>query len=168
MKHGTFLLNESHKEDVLSHFMSLSESERYYRFGRIMRDEQLEYQVAQMKWENSTYGIYSWNILVGVAHLIRESKTLAEFAISINSSFQGLGYGRMLLDMCIDLARARGIEKIEIHYLSDNEKMAALASRLPGPLKREGGDSHKLVEVKDEELDFGKMFESYNSDIVMG
>lgn len=170
MKHGAFLLNDSHKDDVINHFLSLSDEERYYRFGRIMRDEQIRHQVSHMNWENSTYGIYSWNKLVGVAHLISESKTQAEFAISIISEYQGLGYGRVLLELCIDLARARGIEQIQIQYLSDNEKMAALASKVPGTVKREGADSHKTVKVKEDSYEsffYGPMFTG-QSDIVLG
>lgn len=147
MKHGAFLLNESHKQDLINHFLSLNDEERYYRFGRIMRDEQIIHQIGQMKWENSTYGIYSWNNLVGVAHLIRETKVKAEFAISINSEYQGKGYGLKLLALCVELAQARGVETIEIQYLSDNQKMAALASKLPGKLVREGVDTHKIVPI---------------------
>ena len=50
----------------------------------------------------------------------------AEFGISIDRRFWGLGIGRALTDACIECARAAGYEQIELNVVAENETAIAL------------------------------------------
>ena len=50
----------------------------------------------------------------------------ADFGISIDRQFWGLGIGRALLDACIDCARNAGYEQVELTVVAENERAIAL------------------------------------------
>ena len=53
-------------------------------------------------------------------------KHRAEFGISVEKSFWGLGIGRELTRACIDCARAAGYAQLELEVVADNERAVAL------------------------------------------
>lgn len=50
----------------------------------------------------------------------------AEFGISVDRAFWGLGIGRALTKACIDCARAAGYVQLELEVVADNEKAVGL------------------------------------------
>lgn len=50
----------------------------------------------------------------------------AEFGISVDKAYWGLGIGRALTEACIELARAAGYVQLELEAVADNEAALAL------------------------------------------
>ncbi len=53
----------------------------------------------------------------------------AEFGISIERAYWGLGIGRALVEACIECARAAGYAQLELEVVADNERALALYQR---------------------------------------
>ena len=50
----------------------------------------------------------------------------AEFGISIDKAFWGLGIGRALMEACIECARAAGYVQLELNVVAENERALAM------------------------------------------
>ena len=50
----------------------------------------------------------------------------ANFGISIEQAFWGLGIGREMLRVCIECAKAAGYAQLELEAVADNERAIAL------------------------------------------
>ena len=50
----------------------------------------------------------------------------AEFGISIDKAFWGLGIGRALMEACIECARAAGYVQLELNVVAENERDLAM------------------------------------------
>lgn len=53
-------------------------------------------------------------------------KHRAEFGISVNKAYWGLGIGRALMEACIECARDAGFAQMELEVVAENEKALAL------------------------------------------
>ncbi len=64
----------------------------------------------------------------GVDAISRREKLLhrANFGISVDRRFWGLGIGRALLEACIECARKAGYEQLELEAVAANERAVAL------------------------------------------
>ena len=67
----------------------------------------------------------------GIDALGRREKLLhrANFGISIDRCFWGLGIGRALLEACIECARKAGYEQLELEVVTENERAVELYKR---------------------------------------
>ena len=55
-----------------------------------------------------------------------KAKHRANFGISIDRAFWGLGIGRAMLEACIECARTAGYVQLELDVVADNERALAL------------------------------------------
>ena len=53
-------------------------------------------------------------------------KHRAEFGISVDKAYWGLGIGRALLEACIECVRNAGFAQLELEVVAENEKALAL------------------------------------------
>ena len=67
-------------------------------------------------------------IMAGIACVGPKEKTRhrAEFGISVDKDFWGLGIGRALTEACIECARAAGYLQMELEVVAENEKALSL------------------------------------------
>jgi len=66
----------------------------------------------------------------GVARMIAESDNEnAEITLAVGDPWQGKGYGSMLIDYMLQIAKQRKIKKVWIKFLKDNEPMLNLTAR---------------------------------------
>jgi len=63
----------------------------------------------------------------------------AEAAFSVETSFQDRGLGSQLMGKIIQAARNRGVRRLHISCLADNQKMQAIARKHEATLKLEAG-----------------------------
>ena len=54
----------------------------------------------------------------------------ADFGISIDKAYWGLGIGRALTEACIECARAAGYEQLELEAVADNEAALSLYRKM--------------------------------------
>lgn len=57
---------------------------------------------------------------------VEKTKHRAEFGVSIDQAFWGLGIGRAMTRSCIELARAAGYAQLELDVVADNARAIAL------------------------------------------
>lgn len=69
--------------------------------------------------------------LVGIGELDRLQADLAEVAFLIREDCQGEGVGTALFLRLAELARERGITRLQAYMLAENEPMRRLVARLP-------------------------------------
>ena len=63
---------------------------------------------------------------VGCVGIKDKVKHRAEFGISVDKAYWGLGIGRALLEACIECARDAGFVQMELEVVSENKKALAL------------------------------------------
>ncbi len=132
-------------------FHALSPQSVYFRFfsavkslrhEMLARFTQIDYdrETALVALRKSPEGAEE---MLGVARVILERNGKeAEFAVLVRDSWQGKGVGAELLQRCLDIAKARGIEKVWGIVLPENRNMIALGKKLGFNVKRdpESGD----------------------------
>jgi acetyltransferase len=81
--------------------------------------------------------------LIGVARYALETGGRAcEFALVVADAWQGRGIGRLLLAKLVNVAAARGLERIYGDTLATNRAMLGLATALGFDLMRHPDESH--------------------------
>ena len=87
---------------------------------------------------------------IGVARYVTNlDKTSCEFALAVSDKWQNRGIARKLMRNLVEVARDRGLEKIEGKVLGTNSKMLELMASLNFQIINDPEDAAvKLVEVK--------------------
>ena len=68
--------------------------------------------------------------IVGTGRALRGGVDRVEFAVTIADAWQNAGLGGVLLAQILDIARERGIARVEGEVLADNDRMLHLARKL--------------------------------------
>jgi acetyltransferase len=117
---------------------SLSAEARYFRFMNTMQELSLEMLVrfTQIDYHNEMALIAvtqedNVEVQIGVARYITNpDKKSCEFALVISDEWQSRSIGRQLMSKLMEVARDRGLEKIEGQVLSNNFRMLHLMTSL--------------------------------------
>lgn len=147
----------------------LSESTRYFRFvstiselapRQLARFTQIDYDremalVVVQPSDHDTGGRGSndpapGERIVGVVrYMLNPDLTTCEFAIVVADALQGHGLGRRMMQAIIDVARAKGLERMDGYVLANNSKMLALMHALGFEDRADPEDpSMRLVSLK--------------------
>lgn len=173
-------LGERHRAKVRQHLLELTARDRYLRFGYHASDETIERYVAALDFErDQLFGIFNRHLqLIATSHVAyaeEHGRRFAEFAVSVRASARGRGYGARLFAHAVVHARNRGVHRMLIHALSENEAMLRIAQNAGARVQREGTESdawlalppdtlashvEELVIDKAAELNYGVKFES--------
>jgi acetyltransferase len=128
---------------------NLSDHARHFRFGTAMKELTREMLVrfTQIDYDRELALLVlveqgGREVEIAVARYARTSPEAADVAIVVGDAWQGKGLGRRLLVRLIDLARARGIRRLEGEMLSENLPIRNLLASLGFVFRRdpEGGD----------------------------
>jgi acyl-CoA synthetase (NDP forming)/GNAT superfamily N-acetyltransferase len=128
---------------------NLSDHARHFRFGTAMKELTREMLVrfTQIDYDRelALLGLVEQGgreVEIAVARYARTSAEAADIAIVVADAWQGKGIGRRLLVRLIELARARGIRRLEGEMLSENLPIRNLLATLGFEFRRdpEGGD----------------------------
>ncbi len=132
-------------------FARLSSRSRFQRFlsakSRLSAEE-LRYLTEVDGETHVALGAVTWNdageeVGLGVARFIRLAETpeVAEMALTVVDDAQGKGLGRVLLDLLVEAARERDVERFEVRVLAGNEAMYRLLQTLAPCEPRAEGES---------------------------
>ena len=152
-------LSSEHLPKILAHLLSLSEYDRYLRFGYTATDEHIERYVAGLNFErDEIYGIFNRNLdIVAMAHLAIMKEpgrpSIAEFGVSVKSSARGRGYGARLFERAVMHARNAKVSQIYIHALSENAPMIRIARKSGATLERDGSETEAYLSLPKRNLD---------------
>ncbi|NIC41183.1 GNAT family N-acetyltransferase [Aquabacterium sp. A08] len=140
-------LGAEHRAAMAAHLLGLGERDRYLRFGYPARDEQIRRYVEGIRFDrDEVFGIFNRRLqLIAMAHLayaVTPDRThSAEFGVSVGAHARGRGYGNQLFERAVMHARNHGVTELEIHALSENSAMLAIARKGGARIVREGGES---------------------------
>jgi RimJ/RimL family protein N-acetyltransferase len=135
------------KERLVEAFARLSETSRYRRFGtpvRSLTDEQLRY-LTEIDYDDHM----AWVALdpehdgepgVGVARYVRlpDEPEIAEAAVTVVDSHQGIGLGSILLGVLGLSAVAHGIRAFRAYVLAENQAVQELFAGLGATMHHDG------------------------------
>lgn len=126
-------LGENHRARIARHLKALDTHDRYYRFGFVANDEQIDRYVNGLNFErDEIFGIYNRNlVLIAVAHLAYAPDTganpSAEFGVSVLAQARGRHYGSRLFERAMMHSRNVGVNRLYVHVLSENAAMLKIA-----------------------------------------
>ncbi|MFG6416257.1 GNAT family N-acetyltransferase [Roseateles sp. DC23W] len=149
-------LARRHRRRIVDHLLSLSERDRYLRFGYAASDEQIRKYAQGIDFaRDEVLGIFNRRLqLVALAHLAYAQplpgpshRRMAEFGVSVLDEARGHGLGRRLFDTAALHARNRGIDTMFIHALSENRPMLRIAAAAGASVERDGGESEAWLRL---------------------
>lgn len=152
-------LGPEHRERIATHLLSLTDDDRYLRFGYVATDEHIRNYVAKLDFVNDDiFGIYNRRLeLIAMAHLAYsrdpQSANCAEFGVSVLAKARGRGYGRRLFERAVLHARNEGVELLFIHALSENVAMLKIARSAGATLERFGSETEAHLRLPPATLD---------------
>ena len=132
------------------HLKNLSTEDRYTRFCYAIRDEQIDQLILKILYNQQDHHLFTAtvdNVVVGFGHLAREGNDW-EFAVSVDSKYQGQGIANKLLGFIIPWAQIHGVHNVYMHCIAQNQKIQHLA-RKHGlrTVDRDGGEITSRVEL---------------------
>jgi GNAT superfamily N-acetyltransferase len=150
-------LGERHRSRILTHILSLDESDRYLRFGYPATDEQVQRYVSTLDFErDEVFGIFNRRLdLIAMAHLAYlpvdvaavQAPATAEFGVSVVQRARGRGFGARLFEHAVLHARNRGCDRLFIHALSENTAMLKIARNAGATVERDGPESEAWLKL---------------------
>jgi GNAT superfamily N-acetyltransferase len=127
----------------LDHLLRLDMTSRRSRFGGLVADTAMHQHVDDaFGLGNVLHGFFMDGILRGVAELRPLGGPLAleaEAAFSIEPRWQSHGVGSALLDRTLLAARNRGVRRLHMACLAENQRMLQLASKFGAELSFDFG-----------------------------
>ncbi|HVM81388.1 MAG TPA: GNAT family N-acetyltransferase [Stellaceae bacterium] len=122
------------ESDLLrGHLTRLDPEERIYRFGHAVSDERIADYCKSTDWLG-TVVLSAW--IAGTMRGAGELKVLegrwppaAELALSVERRFDGHGIGTELFRRLLVIARNRGIRRIYVVCLTENDRMRRIVSK---------------------------------------
>jgi len=125
------------------HLLRLDRESRHRRFSGAVSDEFIARHAATASELGVlVHGFFVDGILRGAAELRSLGSVFAregEAAFSIEQSWQSHGVGTVLLERTLLSARNRGIKSLQMHCLTDNQRMQQLARKFEADLKFDFG-----------------------------
>lgn len=148
-------LAQRHRARILAHLLSLTEQDRYLRFGYAAGDAQVARYTDLIDFsQDEVFGIFNRRLeLIAQAHLAAlPGGEEAEFGVSVWPSARGRGYGSRLFDHAVLHARNRGIHTLIVHALSENTPMLRIARHAGAVVERDGTDSLARLRLPRDDL----------------
>ncbi len=139
-------LTSRHRRRIAEHIIALPEHDRYLRFGYVATDEQVRKYVDGLDFKrDEIYGIFNRRLqLIAMAHLAFSSDpknpNCAEFGVSVSADARGKGLGTSLFERAVLHARAKNVDMIFIHALSENTAMLKIARKAGALVESFGGE----------------------------
>jgi GNAT superfamily N-acetyltransferase len=145
---------------IAFHLLALEESDRYLRFGHAATDAQIQKYVDLLDFDHDEiFGIFNRKLdLIAMAHLAfplddaSGPPEMAEFGVSVLTPARGRGFGQRLFEHAMLHARNRGVRTLQVHALSENKAMLAIARKLGGRIVSAGPESEARVELPPDSL----------------
>jgi ribosomal protein S18 acetylase RimI-like enzyme len=148
-------LAERHRPRILAHLLSLSENDRYLRFGYAASDAQIARYTDLIDFtQDEVFGIFNRRLtLIAQAHLAAmPGSQQAEFGVSVLPHARGRGFGSRLFDHAVLHARNRGVDTLLVYALADNTPMLRIARSAGATVERDGGETLAKLRLPPDDL----------------
>jgi GNAT superfamily N-acetyltransferase len=122
-------LQAAERSKLADFLLTLSDDDRYRRFGRVMSDDAIRTYVVHIDWsEWVLLGAFSSQAeVVGVLELADARPGACEIAVAVAPAYRGNGVGRELMERALLKARVRGKDRVTLLCQADNKPMRRLA-----------------------------------------
>lgn len=132
------------------HLKKLSPEDKLTRFCYTIKNEAIDQLILNILYNQQDHHLFTAtvdNVVVGFGHLAREGNDW-EFAVSVDSKYQGQGIANKLLGFIIPWAQIHGVHNVYMHCIAQNQKIQHLA-RKHGlrTVDRDGGEITSRVEL---------------------
>lgn len=132
------------------HLKKLSPEDKLTRFCYAIKDEAIDQLILNILYNQPDHHLFTAtedDVIVGFGHLAREGDDW-EFAVSVDSDYQGQGIANKLLGFIIPWAQIHGVHNVYMHCIAQNQKIQHLA-RKHGlrTVDRDGGEITSRVEL---------------------
>lgn len=122
------------QERLVNHLISMSEDDKYLRFGYKISDEQIaKYVERSFDFDHEIsqwFGIFSdTDELIASLHVIMVTSKKAEMGCTVDKSQRKQGIGQVLFDRGLVWARAHGAKTIYMQCLSQNVAIQKIAKK---------------------------------------
>jgi acetyltransferase len=147
----------------LEMFQSLSEESIRYRFFQMLKDTPHEVRVryCNVDYDREIALVAEMDEngkrkILGVSRLTLESdEKSGEMAFLVSDYWQGLGLGTKMVDYTLDIAKEKGIEKVDAIILQDNYRALSLTKKMGFNIEYlTDGTVKATLNLKDEDIDF--------------
>jgi GNAT superfamily N-acetyltransferase len=152
-------LGQEHIPKIFQHLLSLSDRDRYLRFGYTATDEHVQRYVTGLNFErDEIYGIFNRDLdIIAMAHLALmkkpEVESSSEFGVSVLAHARGRGYGARLFERAVIHARNEKVYQMYIHALSENAPMIRIARKGGATIERDGSETEAFLRLPKRDLD---------------
>lgn len=127
-------LNGLQRDIILEHLKGLDDKERYFRFGQLITDKQMQdYTMSINLNRDLVLGVFHDEELIAFAHVALYQENgypVAELGLSVDVRFRNQGIGFNLISYCLDFAKERLASKLYIHTMINNKPMYALMNKI--------------------------------------
>ena len=115
---------------VQEHLRSLKATDRHLRVGGAMSDSSIDHYVAHT-WEgaNEWLGVIEDGKVIAAIHIAFETETKAELGLSVDPKWRGKKLGQALFERAIVFLKARQVQDVYMHCLSENAVMRHIARK---------------------------------------
>jgi acetyltransferase len=147
----------------LEMFQSLSEESIRYRFFQMLKDTPHEVRVRYCNVDyDREIALVAEMVengkrkILGVTRLSIESdEKSGEMAFLVSDYWQGLGLGTKMVDYVLDIAKEKGIDKVNAIILQDNYRALSLTKKMGFSIEYiTDGTVKATLNLKEEDLDF--------------
>jgi GNAT superfamily N-acetyltransferase len=136
------------RDAVRDFYLALSADDRRKRFCSALTDVPIANYIDGLDFKRHTIlGAFNESgELVGLAELALGERE-SELAFSVRPDQRGKGLGTKLMERILQHARMRGIRKVLVMFLSDNDPMRKLAKRTGMLLEADGAETYASLEL---------------------
>lgn len=141
-------LNDCARDGLVTHFLALSDEDRRLRFGSRLSPEGVVAYVSGIDFRRDVvFAVRDDRLqLLGVAHLAF-GKSFAELGLSVLPPIRGQGVGNALFDRAATHARNRGIPRLYMHCLAENQSIMRLARKFGMSIVTDSGDADAYLQL---------------------
>lgn len=146
-------LRAHQRERIADLLLALSPADRFLRFGYSASDAQVRRYVRRIDFaHDDVLGVFDHRLqLIAMAHVAYDARVdgarSAEFGVSVAGYARGRGLGARLFDRALMLARARSVNRMLVHALSENTAMLRIASNAGASVQCSGSQSEAYVQL---------------------
>lgn len=126
----------------LDHLLRLGPEARRLRFGYPIDDDGVRTFVERLASRNNRILVHHDPALqlIGAVHIAFNRRESAELALSVDAPHRGQGIGRDLLERGVLWAGNRGIRRLHLYFLGENQGMRRLARAAGMEITVDGGE----------------------------
>lgn len=130
------------------HLKSLDTDSKYLRFCGSVNDSMIDELIEKMKTndKHKVFVIYDADLkVIAAAHVVLDEPV--ELSFSVNQKYRNKGYGRKLMEYCIQWCQNRSIRVVQMMCLRSNSIIRRLAITSGMKLETEGTESSATAEL---------------------